>query len=541
VAQKQTAASKKRNREALRLLGFDTRRLTAAEIAEGGELVRKVTACGCGANSRRPKAIADWRVWAEQRSNIRGRPLIEDGPYADASVASARQKCVELRMSRTKPAVPRQSLFDPKTGAFAVNIRDTGGDDSELRESLKEFGWVKEFPALVDENGVVLVGHRRMKIAEEENIEPAIKNLNLGKGNAADAKRLKLAIVSNIGSKPMTPEDRKRIAEHLYGKREWTMARIAEALNVGLKTISRDLEGFVSATKPDRPKGGRPKGSRSKKKTPIQTPDLAPEPPQAPEPQHPPDEPSSPISPPVGQTDRAESERCESEPATTSADPPAKHFGRTGLAAYAPPVPVTLPPRVKVKRRLSGAASTSPQTAREQSSFSQAAAITMANGPTDEVKPEPIGETNSGPELPADTPAPAPVTEPVEPAPTPSAPATLDPALTAKLTGDEYLLVDALWTLHWLMSRGELTEKNLPAIIEAKPSFDHVDLLDLGKAIENLGHAWKSRERHKPAQENPAPPVNDPGPMPDFLRRTPAGTGVNAAKGSNGGLLEQPK
>jgi hypothetical protein len=28
------------------------------------------------------------------------------------------------------------------------------------RESLKKFGWVKELPALVDENGVVLVGHR---------------------------------------------------------------------------------------------------------------------------------------------------------------------------------------------------------------------------------------------------------------------------------------------------------------------------------------------------------------------------------------------
>jgi hypothetical protein len=31
------------------------------------------------------------------------------------------------------------------------------------------------------------------------------------------------------------------IAEHLYGKREWTMARIAEALNVNKATISDDL------------------------------------------------------------------------------------------------------------------------------------------------------------------------------------------------------------------------------------------------------------------------------------------------------------
>jgi hypothetical protein len=115
-------------------------------------------------------------------------------------------------MSSTRSAASRQqSLFDPKTGALAGNIRDVGGDDSELRESLKEFGWVKEFPALVDENGVVLVGHRRMKIAEEENIEPVVKKLAIGNGKASDAERLKLAIVSNIGSKPMTPEDRNGV------------------------------------------------------------------------------------------------------------------------------------------------------------------------------------------------------------------------------------------------------------------------------------------------------------------------------------------
>ena len=120
-------------------------------------------------------------------------------------------------MSRTRSTASRQcSLFDPKTGAFAVNIRDISGNDSELRESLKKFGWVEELPALVDENGVVLVGHRRLKIAKEEKIEPVLKNLTIGNGDAADAKRLKLAIASNIGFKPMTPKDRQRIAEHLY-------------------------------------------------------------------------------------------------------------------------------------------------------------------------------------------------------------------------------------------------------------------------------------------------------------------------------------
>jgi DeoR/GlpR family transcriptional regulator of sugar metabolism len=60
--------------------------------------------------------------------------------------------------------------------------------------------------------------------------------------------------------------DRQHIAEHLYGKREWTMERIAEALGVSTRTVSTDLGGFEVASKPARPKGGRPKGSRKPRK-----------------------------------------------------------------------------------------------------------------------------------------------------------------------------------------------------------------------------------------------------------------------------------
>jgi ParB-like chromosome segregation protein Spo0J len=140
------------------------------------------------------------------------------------------------------------------------NIRSLIGiDDAELRESMREFGWVSEFPALVDENGTTLVGHRRLKIAAELGIPPVVKPLTLGTGTEADAERFKLALVSNIGGAPLSREDRKRIAECLYGAHEWTMERIAKALRVGTKTVARDLEGFVSVTKPPRPKGGRPK------------------------------------------------------------------------------------------------------------------------------------------------------------------------------------------------------------------------------------------------------------------------------------------
>jgi len=133
-----------------------------------------------------------------------------------------------------------------------------------LRSSLQQFGWIAEFPALVDEHDVCLVGHRRLKIAKELKIEPVIRRLALGSGDVADAERLKLAIASNVGFKPMTKDDRKHIAEYLYGAREWTMERIGEALNVSQRQISRDLEGLDAMSKPARPKGGRPKSTRLK-------------------------------------------------------------------------------------------------------------------------------------------------------------------------------------------------------------------------------------------------------------------------------------
>lgn len=71
-----------------------------------------------------------------------------------------------------------------------------------------------------------------------------------------------LAIASNLGGKPFTPEERKDLAAYLYKEREWTMTRIAAALKVSQQTISNDLKGLPTTGKPSRPKGGRPKGSR---------------------------------------------------------------------------------------------------------------------------------------------------------------------------------------------------------------------------------------------------------------------------------------
>ena len=68
-----------------------------------------------------------------------------------------------------------------------------------------------------------------------------------------------------LASSPLTAGDRKRLAQYLYGKDEWTLARIAEALGVSQRQVSRDLVNLDVASKlkpaktASNPKGaGRP-------------------------------------------------------------------------------------------------------------------------------------------------------------------------------------------------------------------------------------------------------------------------------------------
>ena len=59
----------KQNRRILRLVGLDVRKLSTAEIKEGANIARKVTACGCGADSRRLQAEYDWRAFLDRVSS----------------------------------------------------------------------------------------------------------------------------------------------------------------------------------------------------------------------------------------------------------------------------------------------------------------------------------------------------------------------------------------------------------------------------------------------------------------------------------------
>jgi DNA-binding CsgD family transcriptional regulator len=157
---------------------------------------------------------------------------------------------------------------------FNGNIRTTKVlDDTALREALRG-GWDKALPAIKDEFDNLLVGNRRMKIALKEGIEPVIKVVKFGTGPDAEAARIRLANVSNIGGAPLTVEDRQRQAERL-AKSGLVQEEIAQMLGVSQSTIRDDLRNFnlvgttklnEAETRPARtarnPKGaGRPKGS----------------------------------------------------------------------------------------------------------------------------------------------------------------------------------------------------------------------------------------------------------------------------------------
>jgi len=155
--------------------------------------------------------------------------------------------------------------FNPMTGIFSKNTREhlteAGKDPAweELRESLATFGWVPEFPALVDERGVVLVGSRRLALAKELGIQPVKQVLHIGIGDAADARRLKIAIASNIGGKKLSPNDRKRIAAYLYQDNNWSQESIGKALDISQPQVSLDLKELLVTNNSKRPKVGRPR------------------------------------------------------------------------------------------------------------------------------------------------------------------------------------------------------------------------------------------------------------------------------------------
>lgn len=114
------------------------------------------------------------------------------------------------------------------------------GDLKELRESMQAHGWLPELPALQDETGFTLVGNRRMAVAKELGIEPVIRRVKIeGTGDEKEARKMLLAIASNVAAKPFTKEHRQRLIEH-YGMESWSAAELARVFGVTESTANRD-------------------------------------------------------------------------------------------------------------------------------------------------------------------------------------------------------------------------------------------------------------------------------------------------------------
>jgi len=177
---------------------------------------------------------------------------------------------------------PHTRLGDPfrPGGELAGNLREHNGWDSpaddELRESMVTAGWLDGHPAIQDEYGATITGHRRLAMAEELGITPKILVIEFGTGDAADIRRLKMAWLSNTGGKPFSKGDRAKMSAYL-ASRGWTQMSIAEALNVAQSTIARDLsvaihpsggptaaaaaEAIAAGKRQNAPGGGRPRGT----------------------------------------------------------------------------------------------------------------------------------------------------------------------------------------------------------------------------------------------------------------------------------------
>jgi hypothetical protein len=137
------------------------------------------------------------------------------------------------------PGSPPPALRPSGAPHFA-HLRDPG-DLAELRESMREFGWIKQLPAIADEHGTLIVGHRRMRVALELGIEPRVVRITFGDDDGAEGRRVRLAIASNLGSKPFTAAERRRIASALYATGSWTLTAIADVLGCCATTVSADL------------------------------------------------------------------------------------------------------------------------------------------------------------------------------------------------------------------------------------------------------------------------------------------------------------
>lgn len=107
--------------------------------------------------------------------------------------------------------------------------------ESALRASIVRWGVL--VPVVVDQNGNIIDGHHRSRIADDLGIDYVIQERHV----ADEAEAIALAVTLNADRRQLNPEERREMVAVLRDEGHTTRA-IASALGVGQSTVIRDCE-----------------------------------------------------------------------------------------------------------------------------------------------------------------------------------------------------------------------------------------------------------------------------------------------------------
>jgi len=116
--------------------------------------------------------------------------------------------------------------------------------EDALRESINRWGVI--VPIVVDQNGQVIDGHHRQRIAGELGADYSVQQIEVGSDDDARA----IAATLNTDRRHMDIDQRRAIVAHLR-EQGHSLRAIAGAVGVDPKTVSKDLSIVDPSTMPE--------------------------------------------------------------------------------------------------------------------------------------------------------------------------------------------------------------------------------------------------------------------------------------------------